>query len=180
MNGTPVISYWRWLFKGSGAGPGYRRVLNLWLILHVAIGVTGVFLVPGNLKSAANSVLLPMVGILIGLTFAWAGNAQTLLQSEEIAELAKYRKGGFEEYVYTYQLAILAILVTLILWGLAGLSVFDCVWPMRANMILYDLVKGILFAACSVTIRECWHVVLGAQLMLLVQKRIRENKRDRS
>lgn len=177
MKDDPFVTFWHWLFKGSGADPGFGRILNWWLVLHIGVGVGAVFVVPGTLKDAANSVLLPMVGILIGLTFAWAGNAQALLQSEEMAQLAKFRKGGFEEYVYTYQLAILAILITLILWGLAGLSVFDDVWPKCTGSIPYDVIKGILFAACSITIRECWHVVLGAQLMLLAQKRIRERKR---
>ena len=101
--GNSVISYWRWFFKGSGAKPGYRRLVNTWIMIHLIVGVIVSFVVPVNLENAANTVLLPLVGILIGLSFAWAGNAQALLQSSEIDKLSEHHEGGFIEYVFTYQ-----------------------------------------------------------------------------
>ena len=53
------------------------------------------------------------------------GNAQALLQSKEIHKLANYHKGGFIEYVNTYQASILVVIIALISWVLAGLNVFD-------------------------------------------------------
>jgi hypothetical protein len=69
--------------------------------------------------------LLPLAGIFIGLTFAWGGNAVTLMQSEEINILADYRQGGLKEYVFKFQAAIFVLLFTMVIWGLAGLDVFE-------------------------------------------------------
>lgn len=176
MKKTNFVKYWSWFLKGSGGQPGYRRILNKWIFFHILIGVILAMLVKLDLMACANTILLPFVGILIGLTFAWAGNAQALLQTSEIERLAEYHKGGFVEYVYVYQTAILTILVTLILWGLAGLQIFDRQWPTINHPILYFSIKTFLFMFSSLTLRECWHVVLGAQWMLLVQKEIKTKR----
>jgi len=160
------MTYWKWFFHGTGARPGYRRVFNRWLLAHGTV--------PVDLKSAANTVLLPLVGILIGLSFAWAGNAQALLGTREIEMLASYHPGGFEEYVYTYQTAILLILATVCAWGLAGLGVFDRPSPVEWGQRLYPAVSTVLYSLVSLALRECWHVVLAAQLLLIVRKRIRD------
>ncbi len=171
-----MIGFWQWFFKGSGGKPGYRRIVNKWMFLHLSIGCLMAALVQVDLSTSANAVLLPLVGILIGLSFAWAGNAQALMQTTEIKRLSDYHKGGFVEYVYAYQTAILAILTTLSMWGLAGLQVFDKAWPTPDATIGYFVVKSILFLLASLTLRTCWHVVLGAQWMLIVQKKIKEHK----
>lgn len=129
--------------------------------------------VPLSASKAANTVLLPLAGIFIGLTFAWAGNAQALLQSSEIDDLTKYHPGGFEEFVHVFQLAILVLLGTLVGWGIAGLEVFDATWPTPHRIRTYFAVRSTLYASASIALRECWHVVLGSQLLLLVQRRIR-------
>lgn len=174
-----IFSYWRWFFVGHGAQPGYRRIINYWLLVHVAAGLLLAYLVKVNLVTASNSVLLPLISILIGLSFAWAGNAQAILQSTEISYLAKHHKGGFEEYVFVFQTAILAILITLVLWALAGLQIFDSFWPTAQNPIPYFLIKSILFSLTSITLRECWHVVLGAQWLLIAQQKIRKSIQDK-
>jgi amino acid permease len=176
--GNSVISYWQWFFKGSGAKPGYRRLVNRWILLHLCAGGIVAFLTQIDLQTAANTVLLPLVGILIGLSFAWAGNAQALLQSSEIDKLSEHHEGGFVEYVFTYQTAILAILITLVFWGLAGLHIFDTRWPTSQSSVAYFVVKTFLFLLVSMTLRECWHVVMGAQWLLLVQREIRKHNRN--
>ena len=171
------LSFWRWFLRG-GRGRGWRKFADLWLLLHLAVGLALSYLVPASLSSAATTVLLPLVGILIGLSFAWAGNAQALLQTEEIEKLAEYRPGGFEEYVYTYQAAILTILSSVVLWGVAALGIFDLSCPWSCPTYVYFAMKVCLYSFSSITIRECWHVVLGAQMMLLMRRRIRRGPRD--
>jgi amino acid permease len=167
-----LTKFWRWFFRGSGGDPGYRRLVNSWFLIHIFVGATLAYLVRVDLQSAANTVLLPLAGILVGLSFAWAGNAQALMQTSEIEQLSERRAGGFSEYVYTYQTAILCILVTLVLWALAGLKLYDDLWPTAAEFKRYLVVKGILFTFSSLTVRECWHVVMAAQLMLITRRQI--------
>ncbi len=171
---TDRLSFWKWLFRGCGGHrPGLNRFWNWWLLVHILVGVALAFLVKDDLKTAANAVLLPLVGIFVGLSFAWAGNAQALLQSPEMEEIAKYHEGGFTEYVFVFQTAILAILVALVLWGFAGLGIFDIYLSLPKYSIIYIFMKVVLFAISSLTLRECWHVVLGAQWMLLIQQELR-------
>ncbi len=168
-----LMNYWFWFLHGTGVRPGYRRILNVYLVIHLILGAIVAFIVPADLTTSANTVLFPFAGIFVGLSFAWAGNAQALLQSSEISSLSEYHEGGFVEYVFVYQTAILIILVTLVAWGIAGLDVFHGLWPTTKMPVAYFTVKVILFALCSLTIRECWHVVMGAQWMLIAQREIR-------
>jgi hypothetical protein len=170
---TTFLNYWHWFFYGSGDKPGYRRILNKWIIVHLLVGIALSLLVQITLESSAYTVLFPLAGIFVALTFAWAGNTMALMQSQEMKELANHHPGGFAEYVFVYQTAILVILVTLILWGLAGLKIFDLAWPTSNNKISYFTVKVVLFSLSSLTLRECWHVVMGAQWMLLIQREIK-------
>src|SRR5215831_6519115 len=126
-----------------------------------------------DLTTAGDTVLLPLAAILVGLCFAWAGNAQALLQTEDLQKMSEFHPGGFSEYVYTYESAILAILVTLVAWSFAGFGVFDKTWPTPISKYAYFVVKTLLFALSSLTLRECWHVVLGAQWMLLTRHKIK-------
>jgi hypothetical protein len=178
MADTP-FSYWSWFFIGSGADPGWKRlILNRWSFLHLGIGVVLAMVIEQNIEDAAKSVLLPLAGIFIGLSFAWAGNAQALLQSEEIGHMATKHKGGFVDYVFTYQTAILAILVSLVAWGLAGLGIMaSCSDNGHKWCVFFS--KLFLFSLSSLCLRECWHVVLGAQWMLLAQKTIKDSVKDK-
>lgn len=176
--GKGELSYWRWLFCGTGAGPGFRRFRNKWLALHLAVGVALALAVGMEIRVAANTVLLPLAGIFVGLSFAWAGNAQALLQGQELQDLANYREGGFDEYVFAFQTAILTIMVSLVLWGISGLGVFDCLWPKSGRIWPYRIVKFVLFFVSSLTLRECWQVVLASQWMLLAQRKIKRARQE--
>lgn len=169
-----MITYWNWLLKGSGNGAGIARYCNRWLLFHLLVGIFLAWALPGDLKSAAQDLLLPVAGILIGLAFAWGGNAHALLQTQEIQKLAEHRQGGLEEYVYTYQSAILFLLLTLILWAFAGLGYFDEYTPRTLHKKTYFVVATTLFFFASLAVRECWHVVLGAQWLLLTRLRIQK------
>ena len=94
MSDRTPIGFWLWLLKGSGGKPGFRRLINLWLIVHVVIGAGLAYVVKVDLATAANTVLLPLVGILIGLCFAWAGNELALLQTSQLSEMTVHQKGG--------------------------------------------------------------------------------------
>lgn len=118
------MNYWNWLRYGSGDRPGFRSVVNRWLLFHVATGLILTAIVPIDLRSAANTVLLPLFGVFVGISFAWAGNAHALLQTDAIDEIAERSPGGFTQYVFLFQTAILVLLITLVAWGLAGLAVF--------------------------------------------------------
>lgn len=169
------ISFWEWLLFGSSGRAGFRKILDNWLWLHFLVGVLCGFSLPVTLKDAGTTLLLPVAGVFIGLSFAWGGNALSLLGSKEIQDLSRHRVGGIAEYLYTYQLAILMILATLVLWSLAGLGYFDRVWPERRSSLSYKTVSAVLFSMASLTLRECWHVVVGSQWLMLIRHEIAQD-----
>jgi hypothetical protein len=174
------MRYWHWFFRGSGGRSGISRFADKWLPLHALIGLGFGFNSALSLQEAANTVLLPLAGVLIGICFAWGGNALALLQTEEIEQVSEKHPGGFEEYLYVYQTAILLILTTVVCWGFAGLGIFDSTWPALSTSACYKAIRGFLFFMSSLTIRECWHVVLGTQSLLLVRQKVRKSLKQSS
>lgn len=172
-------TFWYWFFKGTGEGPGVFRFCDRWLVLHAVVGLLFAVALPITLKEAATALLLPVAGIFIGLSFAWGGNAQALLQTPEIEDVSRFRDGGYEEYVFAFQAAILLILVTLGMWAMAGLAIFDSVWPTKECPSVYGVTAFVLFFLSSMTLRECWHVVLGAQNLLIMRFKIKQSKKKR-
>lgn len=171
-----IFKFWTWFFKGLNEKSGIRSLCNRWLFFQIVIGLFLTYALDVKLEDAGKTVLLPLAGILIGLTFAWAGNAQALFQSEEIEELALFREGGIVEYVYKFQMAILIILATVVAWGLASLGLFDRNWPMQNKEWQYNCIKLFLYTLSGITLRECWNIVLMVQWLLLAQNRIKKLK----
>jgi hypothetical protein len=168
------MSYWSWLFGTGGRRAGARAFLDLWLMFHLVCGIFLSWVVPVTLDDAANRVLFPLAGVLVGLCFAWGGNAQALLQTDENQELSTRAPDGIVGYAYTYQTAILVLIVTMAWWGVSGLGVFDQTWPGKttsANSVYFAL-KAFSYGLLSVALRECWHVVLSAQQFLIARAEI--------
>lgn len=172
------MNFWSWLILGRPR-PGIVRFADKWLAVHALIGLDLALYVPVQLSEAADSLLLPLAAALVGLSFAWGGNAFSLLASEEIQDMSEFHSGKFQEYLNVYQAAILSILVTLTFWGLAGLRLFDKVWPTDRHVTSYLFVSFLLYFFSSVTVRECWHVVVGAQYMLLARYNIRVSRKPK-
>lgn len=173
MNWDFKWKFWYWFFWGLKTRSGFEKLLlNWWLFLHVSIGVGLALWIELPLHEAAQSILLPLAGILIGLTFAWSGNAQALIQKNEIKKLASHHLDGIEVYVYTFQSVILVILVTLVAWGFAGLKGFSS----KCFEIPYVMfsIEACLYFLASLTLRECWHAVLLSQTLALARHRIRD------
>ena len=167
------LSFWSWFFRGRAGDPGWHRLVDGWLLGHLLIGVAMALVVPMKVEEAARAVLLPLAGIFVGMSFAWIGSAQAIAQSNEIDRLAEKQPAGFETYVYPFQTAILGLLITLGLWGIAGLGVFDRSCPWDCPSFLYHIVATLLYSFASLTVRLCWQVVLGAQWLLLYQRAVR-------
>lgn len=90
------VDYWCWFIKGSGGRPGYRRLLDKCMLLHIVVGLVLSAAVPLHLKQAATTVLIPMSGVFVGVAFAYAVNAHSLIQSKEIQILAEHKEGDHQ------------------------------------------------------------------------------------
>lgn len=175
------MNYWTWFFRDSNGGKaGFKSFIDWWLVGHLAIGFLLSWFARKPLEAAASTVLLPLAGVLVGLSFAWAANAQALLQTDEIVHLSRKVPGGLSTFAFKYLTAILIILVTLVLWGMAGLDIFDKGWPGVGSEGAYFFVKLLLYSISSLAMRECWHVVAMAQFLLLARLDIKDALEQRS
>lgn len=165
--------FWKWLFFGLKSRPGYKQFLNGWLFLHIAIGIGAAIIVEVPLHKAAQTTLLPLVAIFVGLSFAWVGSAQALLQKGTIEKLAEHHPDGIQTYLYTFQLALLVILVTLVVGGLTGLEIFNYS-PWNQKQVQF-FIESLLYFLISLTLRECWHVVMGSQMLILTRHEVRKH-----
>lgn len=169
---SKLPEFWLWFLRGSGGRPGFRRLVNRWLWLHLLVGVVLASAVDLSIDQVAEKALMPLLAILVGLTFSWAGNAHALLQSSEIIELAKNRAGGLAEYIFTFQLCILVILVTIGCWVLPSLKLPYFMRGVIAQQ-RFDWVAAVgMYALLSLAVRTSWHAVLGANMLLLSKARL--------
>jgi hypothetical protein len=158
-----------WFLKGTGERAGLRRLFDGWLIVHIAIGTALSYFVQRPIGDIAEKALIPMMAIFVGLTFSWAGNAHALLQSKEIIKLGENRPGGVFEYVYTFQLCILVMLLTIVAWVVPLLNL-----PfLLGNFVTLDIfnkgASAFLFSLISIALRTSWQAVLGANMLLLIR-----------
>jgi hypothetical protein len=161
--------FWVWFFRGTGERAGLWRLFDSWLIAHVVIGTALAYLVQRPIGDVAEKALIPMMAIFVGLTFSWAGNAHALLQSKEVVNLGKSRSGGIFEYVYTFQLCILVMLLTIIAWVVPLLNLPFLLNGFIALDIFNRLASVVLFTLISLAFRTSWQAVLGANMLLLIR-----------
>lgn len=91
--------FWNWLFYGAGQKRGLCQFWNLWLVAHIAAGLFLAFSVQVEVSEAAKTILLPLAGIFIGLSFAWIGGSQALLQRRAIEQMTEQHEGQMEVYL---------------------------------------------------------------------------------
>jgi hypothetical protein len=160
----------KWLFRGTGGPCGLSRIINPWLALHALGGTAIAYLVERDPETVANAAILPLASILVGLVFAWSGNAQALLQQPEIEAISGKYKGGIADWVFQYQLAIAILLFSLIVWGLTAMGV-----SLSSTLGLTEFAhsiaeRALLYSLSIVALRECWSVISSASSLLILRK----------
>lgn len=169
------FAFWRWF-----ATSGLRSFVDWWLVVHASIGFGLAKVVPQCLSQVAQVAFLPLASILIGLAFAWGGNALAVLQTPEIKKaIGAQGPRAFSEYLFKFQQAILLVLVVLVVWGLLATGVGSSVGHLSRLPLVRLIGRAIAFGLTSIAIRECWHVVLGTQ-SLLIMRHIIEREADRA
>lgn len=164
-----IIDFWEWL-SGSPRveNPGYKRVINQWLFFHLFVAFTLTLLTSGPISDIAKILIIPLSGSLIGITFAWSGNISSLLMSKELSDLTTEDEEKFYDFVYTFQLAALVIIVSTCLWAINALGFVD-----KANPTIKIITLLILYTATSCAIREGWNVIIGVSSLTIVRFKVR-------
>jgi len=167
-----ILNFWTWLFIGDTSvginRPGYRRVVNIWIFLHIAIGIVLSGISIDSPSETARLLIIPLSSSLVALTFAWSGNVSSILLSQELVDLLKKNDSSFYDINYTFQLASLVILVTICVWGITAFKIFD-----HLSNVPVLIVKTFCFSLTSCAIREGWHVILGVSSLTVLRRNAR-------
>jgi hypothetical protein len=169
MNNNGITSYWKWLLYG-GKKAGFFLIIDKWLFVHAIIALLMIYLLPNTtLKDAGEKVIVPLSGVFVGMTFAWIGNAQAVVNSNGLDALILRSQSSLRDYVYIFLNSALIVLATLIMWGLAALGLHDqkLIIDFKFGIIVWEFFYYLL---TSIAVRECWSVIIGMQSLILFSK----------
>lgn len=181
------LNFKYWFFHGDGYKPGYRRLVDKYLFIDIFIGIALTCYIPTSLREAATTILLPLTGILVGACASWAGPAQEVLTSKDMIPFLEKHQGGIKEYFFILQTVIFIMLISIILWGLAGIGMFETFRSNENDCVrsIYIIVSFALYAILSLSIRICWETISYAHHIMYTKiqlqkieppKENRENK----
>ncbi len=169
--------FWKWFLFGLGAReksrPGYRRLLSWFIVLDVMLGIGAMFLTDKSFEQLATSVLVPLAGVFVGVSLTWGGAAQSTMDSNELRMMGLARSDGeYADYPYAFQSAVLVIFTSLVLWGGAGMGLWDKIVKLAAGPWLRIVIGAILVGFISMSIRLCWQMILFSHELLLAKNEV--------
>lgn len=173
------VTYWIWVFRGAGdLGPGYRRVVeDRWLFFDLFLATILTFCLDKPFSSVAGAVIVPLCGVFIGISLAWVGSSYSTLDSDELRLMGSFHEGGYREYPFILQTAVLIFLTAIVLWGVVGTGILDPLFRER-NTPWYWGMGVCLFGSVSLCVRTCWKMVLFSHYLLISKERIMRMKRE--
>jgi hypothetical protein len=162
----PWHPFWGWFLKGSGANPGFSRLVSRWVYLDIAIAFLLAFFIKMSASSIATGILIPLSGVFIAMITASMSNTNAHISSSEFEQLYKNNDGGIDEFIYPYILSSLCFLTSIIVWSLSATSLFDSV----SKYVVF-----IGFMLTSMSVRVSWKSLLGSAYMAFAIHEIREH-----
>lgn len=172
---APVPGFWTWLIRRDIHGDrGLANIVNKWLIFHLVVGGGFAYFLDVEAEMVAKTVALPGAAILVGLAFGWAGRSASLLQDKNFSEFLIQNGPPPDGYVYSFQLAILAVLVfigtaLILVVGGFGITSGSHSLDAVANRVL-------LFTVGSIAVRESWGIIYFVNKLTILYYRVREQQ----
>jgi hypothetical protein len=174
-----VIGFWSWLICRDVEGDrGISNILNKYLVIHILVAGVLALIANDSATSIAKSIALPGAAILVGLSFAWAGRSANLLQDREFSAFLIENGPPAEGYVYSFQLAILAVIVFILVALALAAGGLNMSLGTRTTDEFAN--RFVLFFFGSLALRECWGVILFVNKLTIQYYRFREMDQRRS
>ena len=181
-----IIKFNMWFFKGiSKNSAGYKRILNSKLLIHILIGCALSYFIKKSIIDISNICIIPILSVLIGITFAWIGNSHIVMMDSEVRPVLNEREGGLIEYLYIYQLAIFILLIVLIINILNVLGFHQTIKSIFKlnyfwSVMLGFTYKSIIFALFSYSISIVWEIITAAQWLYVIKNEVYEAKKEKN
>lgn len=166
-----IPTFWKWLWRNERTGrSGLRLLLNYWIFFHALIGIILTCFMTLDPFSFASKALFPAASILIGMAIAWTSRAATVLQDSNFREKVINKNLPLEDYLYSYQLSLLVIIITVIYVSIMAGGGFN--FFIYSSSISQNLSSFWLYFLLSSAIRECWGVINFSNLLTLLHEKI--------
>lgn len=171
-------TFWIWLIKGSGVSvPGYRNVINLYLLPHLMVGILATILIKQDGFTFAAKALFPASSILIGISLAWTTRASAVFQNAELRQKLFNDQRPAEDYVYGFQLAILMVII------MVGYTSVMAGGGLKISVFSYEIDRTIsaffMYFLMSIAIRECWGVVNFSNMLSILDYKNNGDKKNK-
>lgn len=169
------LNFKHWFLHGNkNSTPGYTRLLDIRTVLDLSIGAVVTIFVSIPLQEASTSILLPLTGVLIGVCASWAAPAQEVLSSQKMIPFLKSHKGGPCEYFLILQLVVFVMLFAIVLWGGAGIGLFESLNSPELNgkKAIYHIISIFLYGILSLALRTCWEAVLFTHYVMCAKLQV--------
>ena len=189
MNKEYFPEFKEWFFKGIDDKPGYKRMLTWKLIKYIFIGIALSLIVNQSIIKISSISIIPLLSVLLGVTFAWIGNSHMLMVDKNVLQVISKRKGGLIEYLYTYQLAVLILLIILVFNILNGLEFYQLLlnfikFKIKLNMncisFLRIIYKTIIFSSLSYSVAIVWEIITISQWFYIIKSLVDKEETKKS
>ena len=173
------VTFWHWFFYWEKSKAGYKRVFTNWILFDLIISITITYFIYISPEEIAKNTLLPLCSVFVGVAVSATSIGHSIVTSKEIRELAKHNKGGLEDYVFPFYIAILFLLITICYWGILTLSIipFDIVLVQYSGIYISvsELSFILGFMLISLSIRLSWQTLISVALFVFASQHIKEN-----
>lgn len=168
-------SFWEWLIKKDRDGDrGISNLLNHWFWFHIVAAFIGSVCFKISELQLASKVAVPGAAIMVGLSFAWAGRSASLFQDKAFSEFIIRYGAPVEGYLYSFQLAILVVLIFLLLTffiAFGGFGITTGSNDLDRNINIFFIVL-----LGSVALRECWGSIYFVNKLTIQFYKLREKE----
>ena len=167
------MTRWRfrkWLFSGINSRPGISGLGTWWLLFHFIAALILAVWVDLPIHESARTILFPFTGLVMSMLFTRINSVHIILQEPEIKKLSQYVPDGIAAYLYNFQLGILIVFLSFVLWAMAGLKCFSHHY--FAKFPFSIIIETILFFVLSLSLKECWDMVTASQSLVLARSNI--------
>ncbi len=173
------VTFWHWFFYWKKSKPGYKRVISRWLCIDIIISIFVAYFIGVSFEDIAKYTLLPLCSVFIGVAVSATSIGHSIVTSKEIRELAKHNRGGLEDYVYSYYIAILFLLISICYWGLIALEMIPSNVIIIQTSCLFISVKELFLIPglilISLSIRLSWTTLISVAIFIFASQHIKEH-----
>ncbi len=184
MTNSEYVGFWTWFFQGTGSRPGAFRLLSLWIVLDIIIGILIAFYMVKI--DDFSSVLIPTISLVFGLVITCVFGSVSIYSSINLFNMSQHHAGGYFDFIYPYYMTILMSLCITVFWMMLYVMI-DI--NEQSNLIyvrigsserLLNIWLCLGVSLVSFLIRTVWRTLLGVPMQVFFNLKVQEVENSKS